>query len=793
MTRGTIVEVIRNDGTADIHFLFYCDKYIPISSIDQLTPSMLEKCNGVAKMQPQLPSLLDLLATGQVIPPLELSTMTRRIQRTEFMNNTTTVNWILVTPFPSVSLFLDTEKLYLNHIKIRVENRAPVPMPAPAQPKLFSVQDEAVSQCLYIQQGDQYHKVNRGQYYDMTTFAPLLRVLTCNGMFNPKHVSEFEWPIGQDGNTVVTLPHSNIVRCAFNLNQETTDRDKQIEMTFAHQEPYEFKVSVPVSRTIGDPIYFYQPTGVQEFTGWTIITKYRTHLMDARLMLGKNATYSKDTNQAGGIDYLFTIDPVQINMEFFHTMQDVHIYGDISLPDCPMENVVSARFNVPDALSNGICDILRYADDQKMNDLFRLPYVYTINVATGSCNKRVIDYEQINRIPNEGDLPYLSHADYDKLITPDVELLLMQNIMHQMGFTYSKMGDDFLQCPEHSTIIDFYVRRRHSQVVFHFDLTAMFLVSTLSLLFCMPPGMVRPGPMIAPIAYQAQPSVSPAPDVTTFTVKNKTCVILNNAVMTHSTPGMTHLIKRGKSTVPYEYSPNPPEFNFPDMWVSPAFSEEMERSTSVSRSFLRLWHVVSMREEARQHIGVPMQMLFAPEVFMQSIVGIMELQKQWLGARGHTCIHVGRGQDIGPQTISRALASAKVQGYIGGRQATKAYSKLPLVAESKVNSKLPFVAESKVNSKLAHSVGFSKTLTSKKSSSESRVSPKRASTISSMREKISSKLNHFKSIITNADRDVIIGTAFKPSSRGTSRTRRASTGPNEKKQGSATRRRQRSL
>ena len=42
MKKGTIVEVIRNDGTADIHFVFYCDQYIDVTSIDQLTLSMLK-------------------------------------------------------------------------------------------------------------------------------------------------------------------------------------------------------------------------------------------------------------------------------------------------------------------------------------------------------------------------------------------------------------------------------------------------------------------------------------------------------------------------------------------------------------------------------------------------------------------------------------------------------------------------------------------------------------------------------------------------------------------------------
>jgi hypothetical protein len=777
MKKGTIVEVIRNDGTADIHFLFYCDKYIPITSIDHLTPSMLEPCNGVTKMQFQFPSLSDLLGTGQVIPQ-EVSTMNRPIQRTEFMESATPPNWILVTPFPGANLFLNTKELFLNHIKIQVVPQRmpsmpmPGPAPAPAQPELFSVQDEAVSQCLYIQQGDQYHKVNRGQYYDMTTFAPLLRVLTCNGMFNPKHVSEFGWPIGPDGSIVVTLPPGNIVRCAFRLNQETTDREKRIEMTFARQQPSEFKIIVPVSHEIGEPLFFYQPTGVEPITGWSSETNYCTHLMNASLILGRNTSY-----HVNGTDYLFTIDAVQANRDFFHTMQDVHVFGQLSLPQCPMENVVAARFTVPDDLSDGVCALMRDANARGLGELFRLPYLYTINVATGTCVKQPIDYVNINRLPNEISLPYMDHERYSQLVTPEIEMLLMKNVMHQMGFTYSKMGAEFLQCPEHSMLIDFYVRRDQTNIGFHFDLTRMFHVSTLSLLFCMPDDIVRPGPMIAPIAFQAQPSVTPPPDVTTFTVKNKTCVMVGNAVLSHSTPDMTLLTARGTQTVPYEYTPSSPEFNFPDMWVSPAFSEEMERSKGVMRSFLRLWHVVSMREEAREHIGAPVQM-FATEVFRQAIAEIMALQEQWLGARAHTCINVGLGVNIGPQTLSRALASAKIQGYIGGRQATKAYSKL------------------------SYSVGFSKTLMNKKSSNKSRVSPKRASTMSSMREKIRTKLTLLKSIITNADRDVIIGTALRrSSSRSSSRssrsssrgTRRASTGQIAKKQSSATRRRPQSL
>ena len=778
MKKGTVVEVIRNDGSADIHFVFYCDQYIPVSRIDQLTLSMLEPCNSVAKMQPQFPSLLDLLATGQVIP--QEVTLMNGMERNAFMLKTRTQNCVSVTPFPDAHLFRNTKELFLNHIKIRVEpHRMPVPAPGPEQPKLFSVQDESVSHCLYIQQGDQYHKMNRGQYYEMA-IAPFLWVLTCNGMASPKDVKDFEWPIGPDGNIVVTLPPGNVVRCAFRLNQETTDREKRIEMTFAERHPYEFKVIAPVSQTIGDPIWFYQPTGVEAMSGWLTTANYCTHLMNAMLILGRNTTYD-----VHGTDYLFTIDTVQINRDLFSTMQDVHIFGQLSMPQCPMENVVAARFTVPDALSDGVCQLLRSANETGMDDLFRLPYLYTINVATGSCVKQPIDYTSVNRYDNEIKLPYMDHENYSQLITPEIEMLLMKNVMHQMGFTYSKMGADFLQCPEHSMLIDFYVRRQHGNIGFHFDLTYMFHVSTLSLLFCMPDELVRPGPMIAPVRFGDMPSVSPSPDVTTFTVKNKTCVMVGNAVVTHSTPKTEFLTARGKQAVSFEFQGRAPEFefNFPDMWVSPAFSAEMERTKNVARSFLRLWHVVSMREEAKKHIGEPVQM-FSTEVFRQAIAEIVALQEQWLGARAHTCINIGRGEDIGPHTLSGALASAKIQGYIGGRQANNA------------NSKLPFVAESKANSKLAYSVGFSKTQMNKKSSSKSRVSPKRASTMSSMRDKIRTKLNHLKSIITNADRDVIIGTAAlsRSSSRSSSRsTRRASTGQIAKKQKSATRKMRRSL
>jgi hypothetical protein len=76
----------------------------------------------------------------------------------------------------------------------------------------------------------------------------------------------------------------------------------------------------------------------------------------------------------------------------------------------------------------------------------------------------------------------------------------------------------------------------------------------------------------------------------------------------------------------------------------------------------------------------------------------------------------------------------------------------------------------------------------------------RASTMSSMREKIKSKLHHLKTIFANANRNVIIvpdalkrrssRSISRSTSRSTSRTRRASTGQIAKKQQrSATRRR----
>jgi hypothetical protein len=387
-------------------------------------------------------------------------------------------------------------------------------------------------------------------------------------------------------------------------------------------------------------------------------------------------------------------------------------------------------------------------------------------------------YEEITKIDTEGGLTYLTFDEHATFIQP-YESLLVQNMLFQMMFIYEKRGEDFrTSCPPHKMVFDFYIRRSSGQVAFHYDTTPLFQVSTLSLLFSMPPGMVRPGPYIAPLPVQITEDgtmmpVDPAhglpPGVCTFMVKRGTCIMANNYVVTHSTPGIEQLIKRGDQNVPF-MSVDPAssrKFNFPFMHVPDEFQRKMMESANAPRSFLRMWHVNVKPEINPAFFGQP-QLLCSQEVFSAILDQSLASQEAWFATEKCTCIRLTSANP----TEMRSAVQGRVSALMGGRH-----------MHSRSTKSLRVVMQSNANVK---------------AKAKSRA---RASTISSAREKIKHKLHHLKTIFENANRNVIIvpgglkrRSSRSRSSRSSSRgTRRASTGQIAKKQKSATRKMRRSL
>jgi hypothetical protein len=325
----------------------------------------------------------------------------------------------------------------------------------------------------------------------------------------------------------------------------------------------------------------------------------------------------------------------------------------------------------------------------------------------------------------------------------------MGNVLFQMMFTYGKFGTQFMECPEHSMVIDFYVRRDSGQVGFHYDLTEMFQVSSFSLLYSMPPGVIRPGPMFSPVPFGQAPSAVPLSQVTTFAVGRHTCILVNNVAGTHSTPCMESLFERGCKRHKLETMGNGLyKFNFPEMWIPEEFQAEMVATKETPRSFLRMWHVVNF-ESAMPYLSQPV-LMFDRDFFGQMISDTIVMQQKWLAEEPCACIDIGN--QLGPTTISDAAAARRVRGMFGGRQS--AIHDVPTLFHDKSHDKFHDKSHDKYHNK-SHTVSNDDAIRIKKSPAPS-ASSKRASTMSSIREKIKSKLTQLKHICADANKNVMV-------------------------------------
>jgi hypothetical protein len=718
---NTVVEIKSSSAT----YLFYCNR-IPFKDAELELGQIKSVVDGC-----QSQALMTLIGDEKIRLIESIHHLTPKQKKNLILDRRKASNVFFVSDFPPNTQIQD-DNSHINYLKYALAFNKSLPheKPQPSQPHpqhQFTI-DATTAQCLYIQTGP-------------TTFAKLgagvhdsnqLLCLTCNGMIPASQMTQSDFSITKHGtHTTFELNPSKIIRLAFKLNRASSDRTKKVVMTFPPVPGVnvDFNLEVPVSDDGNSPlICFYEPYGVERFR-WTATMQYHTDLMNAPLAVQQNIVIHQV--QVNPPDYLIEINPAEITMEFLKTLENVHVYGNLGLPHCPLEKVVAARFKTPLALSEPICLMFDHLSQNPENVLFRLPYLYTVNVSSITCTKRKIDYHAIARVKNELRLTYLDDKRYAELITPHIESLLMGNVLFQMMFTYGKFGTQFMECPEHSMVIDFYVRRDSGQVGFHYDLTEMFQVSSFSLLYSMPPGVIRPGPMFSPVPFGHRPLMAPMrPDVTTFAVGRGICVLVNNVAGTHSTPCMNSLFERGCKLHTLEpLGKNLFEFNFPEMWIPEEFQEEMRATKETPRSFLRMWHVVNF-ESAMPHLSQP-EFMFDQEVFGRMISETIVMQQKWLAEEPCACIDVGN--QLGPTTISAAAAARRVKGMLGGRQSQ--------------------------STTLDAASNFHKSHTASNlhiKSKSSTASLNRASTMSSIREKIKSKLKQIKHICADAHKNVVV-------------------------------------
>lgn len=394
-----------------------------------------------------------------------------------------------------------------------------------------------------------------------------------------------------DGTSRLSLNPINIRGSAFILTKPSPDMAKRVVVTVP---PLQLTANVDYNIP-SNVIYLYIPNG-----SVPLIT-YRTDIVWTLLRIGANCQQVAHPQHHNTT--LTLIDPDAMTVEFLETLDNVHITGDLQIPACPTERLIAARVATPDALVARIRELVNQLNRDlptMTHDLFRLPYVYEINVQTNTCTKTPVNVDAIMQVNTERNLSYFPQDLYERYILPYEEVLI-RNMLFQMMFVYEKRGQEFKrECPPHKMLFDFYLRRNSDQVVFHYDRTPFFEVSTLSLLFIMPDGVTRPGPHIVPLPTMINPAVPDGmyytdPDalddvtrVCTFQVKNGTCIMANNSVVSHSTPGMRQLFERGNQRVGWMSQDNFRTFNFPQMRIPEHYQQLMERTKTIPRSFIRM-------------------------------------------------------------------------------------------------------------------------------------------------------------------------------------------------------------
>jgi hypothetical protein len=617
------------------------------------------------------------------------------------------------------------------------------PIRQPNLDELSVMFNELTASCMYYYDGNSFMPTQPHAMYPVS----LLTCATPTGFFPIIQLSaEHDYHIDINTSSFMLNP-ANIRGSAFALTKHSPDVNKRVVVTVP---PHHLSVLVNHG-SFSNLICLYIPPGSS-----SPAMTYRTDIVLNPLNIGVNCFQSLHPNSQGNPNFHVTmIDPHVMTVECLETLDNVHITGNIQLAQCPSERLIAARVATPEELVTPLRALVYNLNRELPSrefDLFRLPYVYEINVQTNTCTKTPINADEIMKLNTENGMSYLSRELYVTHIAPQ-ESLLIRNMLFQMMFVYEKIGPGFkASCPPHKMLFDFYLRRDSSQVAFHYDRTAFFEVSTLSLLFIMPDGVTRPGPHIIPMPTQIDPSVPGGmryldPEtrsdrltrVCTFQVQNGTCVMCNNTFTSHSTPGTTQLFERGVKTVSWlNFNPHDPDdpanakrFHFPEMHIPDEYKARMEATKIMQRSFIRMWHVVS--DPVRDSTGIfgHPQIMFPAEVFDGMVNTALELQGHWL--RGARCICLELTEYTSPTEMSEKVHGT-VRGAFGGRHASSS-----------------FKTKSAKLAKLAKSASVS--LKAKEMHSNNQF---RASTMSSVREKIKRKLMQFEKIYKDANQNVLM-------------------------------------
>jgi hypothetical protein len=619
--------------------------------------------------------------------------------------------------------------------------------------------DELSSSCLYcrdpIRTDVSFIRTVHGTQYNLAT----LFCLTPSGFGSLHDLKMGEDFIIHPGRHLQLKP-SHVKQISFGLTSESSDHPR-VTLEFANGG-----YTIPFnSRGVTESLHIYVPPNQQNAV---IHISYHSDYVDVQLT--RIAAWQLNAD-------VIPVDPTSMIAQFAGDMRNVHLHANVQLPQCPMEQLVSARVNF-ERLTEPICSFLDnlFASTAVLGDkdlkkyAVKIPYIYNIHMQTMTCTRtRMVSHELERAIPL---VTVEEFASFNATTTPDglnIEQHLIRYTMFQMMLSYRKFTwDEFLTCPVHHITFDLYLRRGAGEVGYHYDLTPGNIVSSVGLLYSMPPDHVKMGPQLIPRRYRTDASISDTNVVpmSAFIMRNS-AILFNNVTWSHTTPHVENFISRMPYQVSYEVknSRHQTIYNSAlnvthDPITIPASirAKLTQSSVNPSRTFLRSWHIVDISSEQMANLGITEDVVFSMP-FLQMATRTMEECFAWVSAAGCMCIEVGMDPATG-----EIIPPTKLPGHLrGGRIPQLHFGSSPKTPKIKT--------QLKSKSKTQHSSASS---SSKKIASP--ISPIRASTVSitHMKQQIGSKLKKIRAVLKNPKKNFVVMSGPRTRSRSQSYTQNAS-------------------
>lgn len=621
----------------------------------------------------------------------------------------------------------------------------------PQMPQIVQL-DQDSAPCLYVYDWtSQFMKAQVGQPYNLS----VLFCLTPRG-FVRDLVGGVDFNINADG--ILTLNPANVKQISFRLTKVSHDHPKVTFSTYGH--------TVPFNRDSGvtQPLHLYVPQNQQDVV---IPISYHSDYVDVQLPSITASQLRPDR---------IPIDPTSMIEQFAGDLRNVHLHANLQLPECPMEELVSARVNFA-RLTEPICsflDLLFQRTEALPDSMYyyasKIPYIYTIDMRTMTCTKRQIVSHEL-----EKHIPIVTLADFESFNQhSQLEEHLIRYTMFQMMLSYRKFTlEEFQTCPEHHITFDLYLRRGAGEVGYHYDLTPGNIVSSVGLLYSMPHGHVKVGPQLIPRRYRRDQQISGA-DVAPMSafIKRNSAVLFSNAVVAHSTPHVEHFMSRTPYDVGLEvkdqqhktiYHTTLHVTHAPITFPESIKEKLKESSQNPSRTFLRSWHIVAISQEQLKKLGPAQPVVFSNgRAFHAMATETMRECFEWIRTEGCMCIEVGF--DAATQEIVPPL---KMPGHLqGGRIMSAA---VPNPQQLKVLSPQQLKTQQSQQSRQSQQLKQlkqlkpltplkpqSKTQYSQRSKMASPIRRSSTLSVSHLKQQIGSKLKKIRAILKNPKKNFVV-------------------------------------